>query len=123
MRELDVKKILDVKRLMMVVAMTAFVFTHAYAAPMPKTESVIMHDQITLGDVFDGVKENADYYLAPAPAMGKSVTLDANDLARISEAFHLGWTPDSALQHVVIRRSSTEINRFDIEPALQKKLT
>jgi flagella basal body P-ring formation protein FlgA len=121
MKELEIKKTLNVKRLMMAVAMTACVVSHAFAAT-PKKENLIMHDQITLGDVFDGVKNNADYSLAPAPAMGRSVTLNAADLTRISEAFNLGWVSDGSPQQVVIRRSSCEISAHDIQSALQKKL-
>jgi flagella basal body P-ring formation protein FlgA len=121
MKELEAGKTLNLKRLMMAAAMTACVVSHAFAAT-PRKENVIMHDQITLGDVFDGVRDNADYSLAPAPAPGRSVTLNAGDLARISEAFHLGWAPDGSLQQVVIRRSSREIGAHDIQQALQKKL-
>lgn len=115
---------LKIKKLMTAVALTACMtgYVGAAFAASPKTESVITHDRITLGDVFDGITENADYYLAPAPALGKTTTLNANDLTRISEAFNLGWTPDNNLRHVVIRRSSGEVDRFDIQAALQKEL-
>ncbi len=107
-------------------ALIAAVMAACMASPVfaaaPKTESVITHDKITLGDVFDGVTENTDYYLAPAPAAGKTVTLNAHDLTRISEAFNLGWVPASDLDHAVIRRSSSVVDRFDIQAAVQLKL-
>jgi flagella basal body P-ring formation protein FlgA len=121
MKELENKKTLNLKRLMMAVAMTACVVSHAFAAT-PRKESVIMHDQVTLGDVFDGVRSNADYVLAPAPEAGGSLILNAADLTRISEAFHLGWTSDGSRQQAVIRRSSSEVGANDIRTALQEKL-
>lgn len=121
MKALEITKTLDLKRLMMAVAMTACLVSHAFAAT-PKMESTVTSDQITLGDVFDGVRDNADHYLAPAPAAGKFVTLNASDLTRISAAFNLGWTPDNNMAQVVIRRSSTTIDRYDIQAALQGRL-
>jgi flagella basal body P-ring formation protein FlgA len=125
MKENEVRKIPNVRRLILAVALVvsaACTAGHAFAA-IPKTESAVTGDQITLGDVFDGITDNAGYYLAPAPETGKTVTLNTNDLMRISQAFNLGWTPDSNFQQVVIRRSSSEINSREIKEALQKKLT
>lgn len=122
MKQPVIKPALNLKRMMMVVAMTACMISHAFAAATPKTESTLMNDRITLGDVFDGVTSNADYYLAPAPAIGKTKTLNTADLVRISEAFHLGWTPDNNMQQVVIRRFSDNIDYYDIRAALQSKM-
>ena len=110
-----------VKYRVMMAAIALLAAGHAFAAT-PKTDSTIAHDQITLGDVFDGVTDHADYVLAPAPAMGKSVTLNAADLTRISTAFNLGWAPANNFEQVVIRRAASSIDRFDIQAALQKKL-
>jgi flagella basal body P-ring formation protein FlgA len=55
--------------------------------------------------------------------MGKTLTLNAGDLLRISQAFNLGWAPENNLRQVVIRRSSNEISSQEIRSALQKKLT
>jgi flagellar basal body P-ring formation protein FlgA len=104
------------------VAALTFTASGAFAAAMPKAESVIMHDKITLGDVFDGVTENADYYLAPAPSMGRSMTLDKADLMRISDTLHLGWNGNDGPQRTVIRRSSTRIDQYDVQAALQQKM-
>ncbi len=122
MKELEIKKTLNMKRLMMAVALTACVFSHAFAAT-PKTESTVVSDSITLGDVFDGITDHADFYLAPAPATGKTKILNTNDLVRISDAFNLGWTPASNLEQVVIRRSSNIIDHYDIQAALQKSMS
>ncbi len=110
-----------IRYLMMTTIFTVCLISHSFAATL-KTESTILHDRITLGDVFDDVS-NADHYLAPAPAMGKSVTLNARDLSRISDAFQLGWAPSGDREHVVIRRASSEISRADIESALHDKLS
>ncbi|MFH1157439.1 MAG: flagellar basal body P-ring formation chaperone FlgA [Pseudomonadota bacterium] len=111
----------NLKRLMLAAALAASVASPAFAVT-PRAESAVLNDRITLGDVFDGVTENADYYLAPAPAPGRTVTLNVNDLIRISEALSLGWTPDGNHRQVVIRRSSGEIDLYDIQAALQARL-
>jgi flagella basal body P-ring formation protein FlgA len=111
-----------IKYLATAVAMSVCMTATAFAAAMPKAESIITHDQITLGDVFDGITADADHYLAPAPELGKTVTLGTYDLTRISDAFNLGWKPDGDGAHVVIRRGSDEIDNLDIQSALEKKL-
>lgn len=122
MQELETKKVTNTKKMMMAVAITAFMISHAFAAT-PKTESVVTAEHVTLGDVFEGVTENADYSLAPAPAAGKAMTLNAGDLLRISEAFNLGWMPTDGKQKLVIRRSTAMIDSYDIQAALQEKMT
>lgn len=109
-------------KLLTATAIIACMTAPAFAAPAPKEDSVITHDQITLGDVFDGVTADADHYLAPAPELGKTITLGTYDLVRISKAFNLGWVPDGDGAHVVIRRASDEIDRSDVQTALEKKL-
>jgi len=111
---------MKIKKLIIATAMTVCMAAPAFAAATPKTESVITHDQITLGDVFDGVTADADHYLAPAPELGKTLTLGTYDLTRISDAFNLGWKADGS--HVVIRRASNEIDRFDVQASVAKKL-
>lgn len=101
--------------------MTAVMAASAHAAS-PRAESDVTADVVTLGDIFDGVIENAAYVLAPAPEPGKAKTLNANDLARVSEAFNLGWKPESGFEQVVIRRIANEIGKDAIEAALQDKL-
>lgn len=110
------------KRLFLTAALSLCLAAPAYAAAVPKENSVVTTDQITLGDVFDGVTANAGHYLAPAPELGKTMTLGAYDLTRISNAFHLGWTPADGSARVVIRRASGMLDHYDVQAALEKRL-
>jgi flagella basal body P-ring formation protein FlgA len=110
------------KKILLTAALSLCLAGPVFAAATPKGESVITADRITLGDVFDGVTKNADHYLAPAPEVGKTMTLGVYDLTRISRAFHLGWSPKSSAERVVIRRASNRIDRYDIQAALEKRL-
>ncbi len=121
MRDLDLIKKLDTKRLLMAVAMTAFMMNAAYAAE-PRSEAAVERDVVTVGDVFSGVTHDATYVLAPAPAYGKTLTLNHDDLKRISDAFSLGWVPASQMTQVIVRRSAQEIAPDKIETALIDKL-
>ena len=116
-----VKNPIDTKRLMMAVAMTAFMVSQAFAATL-NPDVVIEGDQITVGDIFEGAGTSAGHVLAPAPAMGKPMTLNARDLKRISDAFNLGWSPSGGAAQAVIRRTAKTVDRYDIEAALQEKL-
>lgn len=108
---------------MAVTAVLAVLSAAAFAEGVsPKQESVLLRDQITLGDVFDGVTAHADHVLAPAPSFGKSTVLTARDLKRISDAFNLGWV-GSGEERVVIRRSTAEIGTKEITAALEHELS
>lgn len=120
--ELAILKLPNPKVLLMAVAMTAFTLSHAFAAT-PKESVMVTGDRITLGDVFDGVTESADYYLAPAPAPGKTKVLNAQDLKRISDTFNLGWLPDGRTHQTLIRNASAALDAYDIQSALQAKLS
>lgn len=103
-------------------AAVVFAASSAMAGVAPKTESVVTKDIITVGDVFSGVTENADFYLAPAPEPGKKMVLGTRDLVRISEALGLGWTPDAYHHRTVLRRSSEAVDSYDIQEAVQREL-
>lgn len=117
----ETKKTLNGRLLLMAVAMTASVFSHAFAAT-PRNESIVTHDQVTLADVFDGVTDNASYVLAPAPDMGRTLTLNVNDLTRIAKVFDLDWQPGTTPQQTVIRRAFNEVGATDIKEAVINRL-
>ena len=122
MRDLALPRKFDMKRLLLAVAMTAFIVNSAQAAEL-RADAAVSGDVVTVGDLFTGVTHNADYVLAPAPAYGKTMTLYAADLKRISDTFNLGWIPQSAGgAQVTVRRSGQEVNSDKVEAALQEKL-
>lgn len=94
-------------------------------AAAPRTEGGVIANVVTVADVFSGVKDKdfAGYVLAPAPQNGETLTLGVSDLKRISDAFNLGWMPETGREQVVIRRATHEIDRFEIEAALREKAT
>lgn len=93
----------------------------AFAATL-KTGGRIAGDTLTVGDVFADIPaDDAVRFLAPAPAVGGTMTLTARDLTRISEAFGLGWTPDPAAS-VTLKRASSEIGAGEIADALTEAL-
>lgn len=116
-----IKKQADMKRLMLAVAMAALIVSHAEAAEL-KPESVISGDVVTVGDLFDGVTAHADYVLAPAPAPGKSMTLSARELQRVSDTFGLGWTARGPLDQLVVKSSSHAVEAQAVTAALKEKL-
>lgn len=111
----------DMKKLLMAVAMTAFIVNSAQAAE-PAAEVALLADVVTVGDVFPGITHDSGYVLSPAPAYGKTMTLSAGDLKRISDAFNLGWQPVSNLTQTSIRRASQDIGADKISAALQSAL-
>lgn len=112
------------KNMFMALVMTVIVIGKAWAGDVatPRGEAIVAADVITVGDVFDGAGRYARHELAPSPALGSEMVLSAHDLTRISNAFGFGWRSQNGMEKTVIRRDAQEIDRFQIEAALQAKL-
>ncbi len=109
--------------LVMVASMAMFISSINKAmAAQPITNVTITGDNITLGDVFKGVKEkDAGFVLAPAPTPNTVLTWDARTLNRVARAFNLPWRA-SATDRIEIRRLATIIDENDIQSAILTSL-
>ncbi len=101
---------------------TLFINVRDAMAASLKPVSIINADVLTLGDLFDNVKRNADYVIGPAPQPGKDITLNARTLYRIAVALDLPWRPASNGDQITIRREATVIPYSQIEETLKKSL-
>lgn len=100
-----------------------FAGTRAALAASVKDIAIVTGDRLTVGDLFDGVAQNADYVLGPSPQPGKDMVLDARTLYRIASALKLDWQPASSAEQVIVRRAATLIPASAIESALEKALS
>jgi flagella basal body P-ring formation protein FlgA len=87
-----------------------------------KDVAIISGDVIKLGDVFDGLKQNADYVLGPAPQPGTDMVLNARTLYRIAVAMDLPWRPVTSAEQVTVRRAATIIPEAAVQSALRDAL-
>lgn len=108
--------------LMLGVTMAAVAISAAAAQPAAPVElraSVTVQDRlIRLGDIFQGVVENADTPIAKAPDAGESLVLDARWLATAARAFKLSWQPASRFEQVVVTRASRRFGADEVKNAV-----
>jgi flagella basal body P-ring formation protein FlgA len=97
--------------------------TQAARAASAKNISIVKSDKLTVGDVFDGVDENADYVLGPSPQPGKDMVLDARTLYRIASTLKIDWKPSNSGEQVIIRRAATVIPQSHVEETLRSALS
>lgn len=90
-------------------ALLLFAADPAAAAPMPRPSVTITGNVIRLGDLFTEAGAHAGDVVAPAPALGTRMTVDANWLAAAAREYQLDWTPASELDRVTIERASRAI--------------
>lgn len=88
----------------------------------PRGEVVLDGKNLTVGDVFPGAARNADHVLAPAPKPGETMTLYAEDLKRISDAFSLGWDARASAARTVVKSRAVEVSREEMETTLAKEM-
>ena len=104
--------------MIMVVSMAMFVGNINKAnSATPIPDVIVTGDNITLGDVFDGIDKNAGFVLAPAPKPDTVLTWDARTLNRIAKAFDLPFTAN-ATDQIRIRRLASLVSEEMIEDAI-----
>ncbi|MDP7142901.1 MAG: flagellar basal body P-ring formation chaperone FlgA [Alphaproteobacteria bacterium] len=92
---------------------TFFLFagTQSALAATLKSSSLVKSNELTVGDLFDGVpKEKAEYVLGPSPYPGRDMTLNARTLLRVAMTMDLPWRPSSSADQIVVRRAATKID-------------
>lgn len=117
-----IKTAITLGTFIIILLITTNAFADGLLTPQPKEYSVITGDEITLGDVFEGVTNNKDFYLAPAPDMGKMRVISLKELQQISKVLHLGWEPNNKTYRTVVKRSAATVQQNDIEKSLTKAL-
>ncbi len=91
-------------------------------AASPKQSVIVTGENITLGDVFDGIDDkNVNFVLAPAPLPNVTLTWDAKTLNRISNAFNLQWRA-SGTDQIRIQRLANIITKNMIAEAITQSL-
>lgn len=104
-------------------ALLTFLPSLAMAEAVPRAEATLSGATVTVGDVFDGAGDAAARFLAPSPKPGESLVLGAGDLQRVSNAFGLGWRSETGAERVVLHAPFDGIDRYEIEAALQDKVS
>lgn len=93
------------------------------AAATLKAEARVAGTQVTLGDLFDGLEpELAARVVGGAPTLGRSLTLDANALARIAAANGLAWRPLGGADRVSVQREAVQVDAAAVREALVQAL-
>ena len=74
----------------MAFSMAVYMSSIANAALL-KSDVTVYEDQITLGDVFEGIENNrnAGYVLGPAPKPGDNIVLNTSTLRKLAKAIRL----------------------------------
>lgn len=103
-------------------SLTLLVGTRTAMAASLKSVSIITTDKLTLGDIFNGVKRNADYVIGHAPQPGKDMVLNARTLYRIAVSLDLAWRPSSSSDQIIIRREATIVSYNTIKDTLINEL-
>jgi flagella basal body P-ring formation protein FlgA len=93
-----------------------------HTAPAPKPDVMVKGENIRLGDVFDGVTQNADFVLAPAPQPGEELVWNTPTLLRIATAFDLPWRPQAG-DEVRIRRDASLVDSGTLKSMIRDYLS
>jgi flagellar basal body P-ring formation protein FlgA len=94
----------------------------AAAEPALRGNVVVTGPSIRLGDLFSDAGPRAAIEIAPAPALGGRIVLDAAWLAARAQEQNLAWQPKSRYEQSVVERASQSVPAETIIAALRQEL-
>lgn len=83
-----------------------------------RTTVLVEGDVLRLGDLFDGLGEQAGTAIARAPAPGHQVELSGQWLRALAQGFGLDWRPIPGQDRALVRRVSQVIDAASVEEEL-----
>jgi flagella basal body P-ring formation protein FlgA len=97
----------------------------ASAAPAPaqslRTDLVVVEgDLVKLSDLFEGVSVDRPVLRAPAP--GRRISVEIQQLLEIARANALAWRPQTRFDRVLVERMGRTLDAADVIPALRRAL-
>jgi flagella basal body P-ring formation protein FlgA len=91
------------------ILLVGFIATGAAAEPALRSNVVVTGPAIRLGDLFSDAGPRAAIEIAPAPALGGRIVLDASWLAARAQEQNLAWQPQSRYEQISIERASQSV--------------
>jgi flagella basal body P-ring formation protein FlgA len=86
------------------------------------TSAKVSGDGIKLGDIFGGHPVYEDTVVAPAPAPGERIVLDAAKLQEIARKYDVAWHPIDGYERAVVYRAGRQITAKEILAAFKADL-
>ena len=107
----------------MLFAVAVFIVAVAAEAATLRSDAVIEGDRVTLGDLFDGLSPDmAGTAIARAPALGRTVTLDARWLSRLAQAHGIDWDTTTGALRIAVSRPSHRLDATAITDFMRETL-
>lgn len=108
-------------RVWLTLLLLCFFTLPAYAVGL-RDSAIISDSTIKLGDLFYDLPRGEDRVLGSAPRPGQEMTLNARTLMKIAIAMDLPWRPNSAAEHIVLKREATIIDYDQIKETIHTAL-
>jgi flagella basal body P-ring formation protein FlgA len=90
--------------------------------PAPRERVAVEGASVTLGDLFENAGPRAGTALGPAPGPGRTIVIEAPQLAAIARDYGLAWRPLSGGERVVLERPGRLLPREAVQDALRAEL-
>lgn len=108
-----------------------FIFFFLFLATQAKAEEKIAIQehimtsqmQVTLSDVFVGLKEYGDIVIATSPAPGRKRVLDMNYIMNIAQIYDIQLSYKPLFDRIIIERLSQKVTESDVLKLLEDKLS
>jgi len=89
-----------------------------------RPHAVVEEGVLRLGEIFEGLDPaRAAHPIGAAPAPGRRMVLEADQLLRLARAHGVAWRPMMPRERAVVERPGRPLPRAEIEAALRAELT
>ena len=96
--------------------------TAAHGEVRLRSQIVVDGPEVTLGDLFDGVGDQAFVSVRAAPAPGERLVIRTRSLQDFARAKGLQWQAPPGMRAIAVTRAGRSIPRQDLEAALRPEL-
>jgi len=112
-----------IDRIFMIFAFWVLCGTYAFAnMPDLKPRAYVDSDVITMGDLFEGLEEHHDLWVADAPAPGARKAIMASSLVSLSRQYGIYWDNSRKLRQVIVFREGDQVPTKDLKNIIKDRL-
>ena len=119
------KKMKNLIKLAIISALIFSGFFSSYAGtslPELKGFVKVSSQNITLGDLLEGLDVGRDIVIAKAPALGKKLTISAKFILTFSKKHNINWRNSRNIKRVTVQNPAKPIRYIDLKNIISKKI-
>ena len=94
----------------------------SYAPAVLRLQVALDTGVIKLSDIWANAGPKADTVIGPAPPPGRSIGIEAGQLAYIARLYDVNWRPTSGVERTAVERAGRPLSRDEVSEPIRRSL-